>query len=514
MTTAQKLLTRRLILSGLGSGLAGAALADAPLRSLRPRARRDDPEAAVEDLVPLRPRERPDDLRTAEIPSAAEIVREAGLGGAVGCVVADARTGQILEAVRPLTAQPPASVAKAVTAVFALDRLGPEHRFATRLIATGPVTDGVLDGDLVLAGGGDPVLVTDHLAAMAEELKAAGLREVRGAFRLWGGALPYVPSIDPGQPDQVGYSPSIGGLNLNFNRVRFEWRRQGGAYEVTMDARSERLRPAVTVAQMRVVDRALPVYTYEPGEGVDRWSVARRALGNGGSRWLPVRVPTHYAGDVFRSLARSQGMSLPVGSVAEELPEGEELVVHRSAPMRDIVRGMLRYSTNLTAEAMGLSASGARAGLGASAAEMNGWARDRLGIQAAFVDHSGLGDASRITALDMVRGLVRLGPGPALQPLLKNIPLLTDDGETLPNPPVIVRAKTGTLNFVSGLAGYARTLTGRDLAFAIFAADVDRRARIDRANREAPEGARGWNGRAKRMQQRLLQRWGRVFAEV
>ena len=55
---------------------------------------------------------------------------------------------------------------------------------------------GVVQGDLVLAGGGDPTLDTDTLADMARRLKAAGVREVRGQFKVWGGALPQLHQID------------------------------------------------------------------------------------------------------------------------------------------------------------------------------------------------------------------------------------------------------------------------------------------------------------------------------
>jgi D-alanyl-D-alanine carboxypeptidase/D-alanyl-D-alanine-endopeptidase (penicillin-binding protein 4) len=50
---------------------------------------------------------------------------------------------------------PPASVAKALTSLYALDTLGADHRFQTRVMATGSVIGGVLKGDLILVGGGD-----------------------------------------------------------------------------------------------------------------------------------------------------------------------------------------------------------------------------------------------------------------------------------------------------------------------------------------------------------------------
>jgi D-alanyl-D-alanine carboxypeptidase/D-alanyl-D-alanine-endopeptidase (penicillin-binding protein 4) len=78
--------------------------------------------------------------------------------------------------------------------------------------------------------------------------------------------------------------------------------------------------------------------------------------------------------------------------------------------------------------------------------------------------------------------------------------------------PVKVNAKTGTLNFVSGLAGYMARGTGKPLAFAVFAADAERRDGIPRAERERPQGAQGWNRRAKTLQQDLIERWGTLYS--
>ena len=79
------------------------------------------------------------------------------------------------------------------------------------------------------------------------------------------------------------------------------------------------------------------------------------------------------------------------------------------------------------------------------------------------------------------------------------------------NHPIKVDAKTGTLNFVAGLGGFMTAADGTELAFAIFAADTDIRSRIKRADRERPQGARSWNGRAKALQQALIRRWGALY---
>ena len=87
-------------------------------------------------------------------PGSEKLVGQAGLKGDVVFAVADAQTGKVLEARGPDTVVAPASVTKAITALYALDTLGADHRFKTRVIATGGVGDGVVQGDLVLVGGG------------------------------------------------------------------------------------------------------------------------------------------------------------------------------------------------------------------------------------------------------------------------------------------------------------------------------------------------------------------------
>lgn len=488
----------------LGAALGFAAVhanAASPSRSLRPVAR----PGSTKPIPKV-------------FPPAEELVREAGVSGRVSYAVMDVTTGEMREAGQADLGLPPASVAKALTALYAMDALGEGHRFSTTVLATGPVTEGVLTGDLVLAGGGDPTLGTDELGALAETVKAAGIREVTGDFLVWGGYLPFAERIDAEQPPHVAYSPAVSGLNLNFNRVHFQWTRSGSDYDVSMDARSGSYTPAVSVAQMTVEDRSLPVYTYADENGRDVWTVARGALGKGGARWLPVRKPEIYAGEVFQTLMRSHGIVLTAPQISESAPEGTELARVESAPLTDILRDMLKYSTNLTAEVVGLAATRARGveadGLEASAQAMSLWLRETYGLSdgVSLVDHSGLGGQSRMTAGDMVVALrAARGTGP-LRSLMKPIPMRNEKRQIIADHPVEVEAKTGTLNFVSALAGYTTAIDGAEMAFAIFTADTDRRDALTMAERERPEGGRAWITRSKKLQQRLLQRWGQAYA--
>ncbi len=474
------------LLMGGSALLAMPACANAPDRSLRPQLKPATPVDAI--------------------------VSRAGLGGDLAFAVVDMRSGNLLEGQSGNTPLPPASVAKAITALYALDTLGAGYQFRTRLIATGPVSDGVLRGDLVLAGGGDPTLQTDDLAAMARDLGAAGVRQVSGRFLVWGGALPFVQEIADDQSAQAGYNPSISGLNLNFNRVHFEWQRAGGDYRVSMDARSNTHRPAVSMARMEVAARSTPIYTYRRTASRDEWTVARSALGNSGSRWLPVRHPELYAGEVFRALAAGRGIELSAPSAMSAAPSGRDLVTHSSQPLQIVLRDLLRFSTNISAEAVGMMATSASAGrpatLRASAAQMSNWARGRYGMSSArLVDHSGLGAASRLSMVDLANMFRLAGDDGVLRSILREHPIRDANNRIIPNPPLDVRAKTGTLYFVSALGGYLRGPGGRELAFAIGAADLARRARVAGGGVDRPDGTAAWSRAARDMQQQLLYRW-------
>lgn len=487
---------RRAVLAFLMYGVADMALANAPARSPRPVLK-------------------PGDAAKRAAPAAERLVSAAKLGGKTSFAVADARSGELLETYNPVLAHPPASTVKALTTLYATEALGPLHQFYTRLLATGPIEAGVLKGDLALCGGGSPTLDSNDLLDLAGQLKEQGVTRVTGKLLIFDAALPKLALIDKAQPDHVSYNPGISGLNLNFNRVYLEWKKTGDNYTISMEARANYLRPGVGFASTKVVDRKTPVFTYETRDNREIWTVARRALGKEGGRWLPVRNPRLYAGEVFQTVARSHGLELPYPQIVTQLPEGKVVAEHSSASLTDICRDMLKYSTNLTAEVIGMMATRARgleAGLPLSGEAMSDWMRERHGARKpALVDHSGLGDLSELTAVDMLKALTGAGSEGVLRPLLKPVVLARKEGDKKPDPTLKVAAKTGTLNFVSGLAGYITTPGGRDLAFAVFSSDLNRRAGIARENRERPSGSRSWNGRARRLQRELIRRWAAAY---
>ncbi len=468
---------------------------------------------AVADAAPLRPKLRPrGGVRSAVVSDAAPVVAQTGLGDLTGFSLRDLSTGRVLEEHRPDAALPPASVTKAITALYALEALGEAYKFRTVVAASGPVRDGRVQGDLYLIGGGDPHLDTDGLADLAKQVAAAGIFGVTGRAWVIGNALPYHRSIDPEQPEYVGYNPAISGLNLNFNRVHFEWKPSGGGFTLATTARSTRFDPAVRSVEVQVVEGG-PVFAYQQASGRDLWSVNRAALGKGGARWLPVRTPDLYAGEVFRVVAGQYNLRLPDLARAERAPAGLTIVAQvESAPAGAMLRAMMKYSTNLTAEVAGLRAHQARGGLpsdiGASGAAMTDWARGRFGLgRAVFRNHSGLTDETRISAAEMVQ-LLDHAAGGALPALMKPVAVVDDAGRELQGVKAV--AKTGTLNFTRGLAGYLDGANGRRMGFAIFASDLAARARANLSS-EQPRGARTFRNRAQTQERALLRRWAQMY---
>ena len=437
-----------------------------------------------------------------------KMIDEARLDGKTSFVVMDANSKEVVQAHNAHVGLPPASVVKALTALYAMDVLGGEHVFETKVLGTGYLdSGGVLKGDLILCGGGDPELTTDGLGDLSKQLVEMGITSISGKLYVWSGSLPFAERIDRNQPEHVAYNPAVSGIMLNRNRIRFEWTRKSGGYDLNLDARSGRYTADVTVAKISAQERMGKVYTYEDLGGTDGWTVAKAALGKGGARWLPTRQPVAYAGEVFRSVSEQNGLVLPESEETSVIPSDSFIMAKRESPvMSKILKDMLKYSYNLTAEAVGMAASAKRLGrpvsVSDSAREMNRWARERFGqVGIEQVDHSGLGDRSRIAPIALATLLTDPWCKETLVPLIKMKSVAASKGT------IKKWHKTGTLHYASGLAGYLDMPNGRELTFAIFSVDFDRRKRADLKGSERPPGSKSWGQRARHLQNRLINSW-------
>lgn len=445
-----------------------------------------------------------------------------GLSGTSGWLLVDLATGKVVDSHRASETFAPASVAKLPTAAFALDALGPDHRFVTELVATGPQIGNRIEGDLVLRGGGNPELDTDALLPLAQRLAQTGIQHIAGRFIVDGTALPQMPEIEATQSEDASYNPSVSGLNLNFNRVHVKWDARKGRESLSVEAAAERLSPQVDLVRVAVAQTpGGPLFQLDQRDGREEWQMATRAFRGRAARWLPVKRPDLYAGEVFRTIAEEQQILLPAPVKGTGDAMGTPIARHESRALGRILRTMLRYSTNLTAEVAGMAASAA---IGAPPEEladsgniMNIWAASVAGFPPGdpgfrFVNHSGLTTESRVSPERMVDLLVAFArrdpagaarhkvlPG-AIAGYLKPYNVARKDVD-LDYKRLHVAAKTGTMSYVRGLAGYIATPGGRQFAFAIFSNDLARRGSgAQRVNRN-------WMGRAKRLERTLIRNW-------
>ena len=195
-----------------------------------------EPSHGAADLV--------DELKTAQelapvgiaLPdgrAAAARIAKRPAGTEVGYMLLDVETGQVLAELNADLPLIPASTTKLATAVVALDVLGAEHRYRTELLADGIVEHGVLSGDLILRGTGDPALDLADLLELAVQLGNLGIFRIDGRFLIDDTAFPVLSEIDPRQPAEAAYNPGIGPLSVAFNRVRVAWS-GGGTTPITL----------------------------------------------------------------------------------------------------------------------------------------------------------------------------------------------------------------------------------------------------------------------------------------
>jgi D-alanyl-D-alanine carboxypeptidase/D-alanyl-D-alanine-endopeptidase (penicillin-binding protein 4) len=410
-------------------------------------------------------------------------------GASLSALVVDRGSGAPLWAREADALLVPASTQKLLTAVAALHAFGPAHRFVTALRASRPIgTDGAI-GDLFVRGG-DPALTSEQWWRLAADLRALGLREVRGDLVLDDSLFDAVRWHTSWEPITArAYHAPIGALAANFGAFRVRVG-PGAAAGAPLEARVD-----PPVDYLRVQNdgrtgkpRSPPTLAVErrSAEGEERIHIQGSVpLGAAPDEiWRSAADPLAYAGAVLRMQLEANGIRV-AGAVRRGVagPEARPLLEFEGLPLEQVASLFLKYSNNFIAEslvkwlALGPAPGPAdppaswAAGTRALSAQLSG-----LGVPlgaARIADGSGLSRSNRISARILVETLRRgerlFVGGPEL---LAALPLAAEDGTLRRRTREVrghVRAKTGSLDGVSSLAGFARTESGRDLVFAILA---------------------------------------------
>ncbi len=390
----------------------------------------------------------------------------------------------------------PASNNKLLTAAAALVRLGPDFSYETRVATDGEVAGGVLQGNLVVLGAGDPTMAPRFCSGDASQvfrgwatrLKEAGLRGIRGDIV---GVDAAFESAMPGTGwawDDLayGYAALAASLQFNDNLV---------TVEVSPASRQGDPASAKVLEFEDLVALDCRVLTGPPGSNAD--IRARRYGSEGGmilsgtvplgaapvKQAIAVEAPALFFLQVLKRCLEVEGMEVSASSVrvARSAPAAPltTLLIHRSPPLSEILKPLLKVSQNLYAETLVRT-------LGRQVHGEGSHARGREVVEAtlramalepgsySYADGSGLSRLNLVTPDQLVRVLRFMSRHPYFSSFYDALPVAGVDGTIQTRMKGTkaernVRAKTGTIANVRCLSGYLRTADGELLAFAMMA---------------------------------------------
>ena len=416
--------------------------------------------------------------------------------GLWGVEVKSLETGQVLYALNARKLMMPASNMKIVTLAAAAETLGWDYRFKTTLETDAEIEEGVLKGNLVVRGGGDPTINTrgNRARAVFDEwaaaLKAAGISRINGNIVADASAF---DSRGLGQGWswdylEAGYAAPSGALEFNENIATLTIRPGVKAG----DAAQLELPPSTGLGLLH------HVVTGEAGTATTigfelvpdsnnldvTGSIASDASPT--TREVAVANPALYFAHSLTLALIERGIpvrGIPVvfqrSSLLAPLP-CTTIVESQSPPLREIATTMMKVSQNLYAETL-LKAIGASGGTTGTASAGRAAARkifEAWGIQPdSYVqaDGSGLSRYDFVTAELIVTLLERMHKDPRHRDaFVATLPIAGKDGtistrmrDTRAEGNAI--AKTGSISNVRALSGYVRTRDGETLVFSILA---------------------------------------------
>ena len=401
----------------------------------------------------------------------------------VGMRVMEMATGRVLFGRRGSALMDPASNQKVLATATALLRLGNDWQFRTELSGPSADPDGLIDGDLILRGSGDPSLRAGHLEELAESLAARGVTRVSGGVLADARRIGSEEAGDTRSPLRVGRSAieirvrageqTGAPVFVSVRPASEAFVIENHATTIAKGRRKVSVALATTGGKLRVTisgrmpQRApvLVVRRNPPNQALFAAVLLRAALvqagievKGGAGLYLPrVHEPK-------RTAALAPHLDVPVA--LEPAARAKVLAVHESDPLPVLMRRINKDSDNEWAERV-LETVGAEvyggAATGAKGVRALREAITELGLPpAAYVptNGSGLGHGNRITPEAMAELLRRLFLDPRLGPdMVQSLSVGGIDGTTrnrFRGSPAAerVRAKTGTLNGKSCLSGY------------------------------------------------------------
>ena len=408
---------------------------------------------------------------------------------------ADAVTGEIIfshDAERNLSS---ASVMKLYPTSVALSLLGPCYRYATTLCLAGEFNSkkGVLDGDVVIIGGGDPALGSEYFSehygdvvgTWVKALRNAGVRRIKGRVAAAESIYDFNPAPDGWAWGDLGYSYGAGVYDINFNDNK---------YRIFVTGKSEG-EPAV-IDSAEVYGRGIKLTGSLISSGRSNRSDIYTAPYSS-SATLTGTVPADSSIAMRTSIPdpplalvrmldeamRSEGIDITEKPVSDRVStDGKRTLiisVTDSPPLAEIIKVTNNESVNMYAEAIRKHLGYELLGEGTFSAGSTVIRHflDSIGCEphtSVMLDGSGLSSNNNISALMTVKLLVYMHNSTVAEPFVSSLPMGAVSG-TMKNyflDDVFkerVVAKTGTITSAKSFAGYFTTNSGRRIAFTTFA---------------------------------------------
>lgn len=398
---------------------------------------------------------------------------------AIGAFVQEADGGKILIASNAATPFNPASIMKLVTTDAALELLGPTFTWKTRAYANGLQSGDVLQGDLIIKGGGDPKLVLENFWLFLRQIRARGIREIRGDLILDRSMFEesfYDPALFDGDPLKP-YNAGPDALLLNYKAfaLKFAPDEASGLVKITIDP------PIVgyPVIAPKLVngdcgDWKGKMHAGFNGNGAS-FSGTYSAL-CGERTWFvhPYQMThTQYFSAVFRQIWHDLGGTITGETKLGPVPSSARLVGQwESTTLPEVIRDINKHSNNVMARQLLLAIAVDILKLPANpergARVIKSWLVNK-GINApelVIENGSGLSRNERISAGTMGRMLVAAFQSPTMPEFMSSLPLAGYDGtmrQRLNTRSAAGNAhiKTGSLNDVRAVAGYVLAASGK-----------------------------------------------------
>ena len=390
----------------------------------------------------------------------------------------------------------PASTMKLLTTYAALDMLGPAYQWKTEAWLDGELKDGVLHGDLVLKGYGDPKFTLEQFWLWLRELRARGLHEIRGDLvldRSFFELPPHDPAAFDNDPVRA-YNVGPDALLLNFNTLHLRYLPDGNGMKIISEPPLDGMR-----LDNRLAPQSAPgasknnCNNWDDGilvqQGGDSVVLQGGYPGECGERehHLSVMPHTRYMEAVFRALWQELGGSLQ-GRQREGVAgdKAQLFSTHYSEPLSAIIRDINKYSNNVMARQLFLTlgadislpshlmGEGAGERVASTNIERSGnavreWLRkQRLDFPELVLENgAGLSRTERISAAHLAQLLQHAAAHPLSAEFEASLPILGVDGSVKKRLRESAAAshahlKTGTLEGVKTIAGYVRSQGGKE----------------------------------------------------